>query len=128
MKIKYTKEQLEKMLAAIKKQEHDELIKLHAHTIKELEGRFFKNRNGYSPSERWFVYYKVIKVNPESIWANGDKFECNCIVQSFEIDSEGKIRIGTNDTMYSSLLGLEITEAEYNKAWNKLIDKINSLK
>lgn len=128
MKINYTKGELEKMLTAIKKQEHDELIKLHTPAIKQLEGRFFKSNNGYTPSERWTSYARVIKVNLGSIWENGDKVECDCIVQSFEIDSRGKINIGTKDTVYSSLLGREITEAEYNKAWNKLIDKINSLK
>jgi CCR4-NOT transcriptional regulation complex NOT5 subunit len=43
-----TKEQLQKQLDAIAKQEQKEMIEKHYPEFKKLEGAFYKTRNNYS--------------------------------------------------------------------------------
>ncbi len=64
--MKNKKEELQKQLDEIKKQEEKELVDKHYPEFKKFEGKCFKMRNNYSlpevPSDYWWLYKKVVKI------------------------------------------------------------------
>jgi hypothetical protein len=122
------KQQLKQELAKIEDVEQEERIQNHYPRFKKLEGKFFKKRNRYSRGKEWLLYTKVIEIRPEDLYeAHGNKVTAHCRGYSFETDCDGKILINKKQTTYTHILGKQITEKEFNEAWNKMIDSMNSL-
>jgi hypothetical protein len=127
-----TKEQLQKKLNAIAKKEEKEMIEKHYPEFKKLEGKFFKKRNNYSlpkkPSDYWFYYTKVTQIKPEYVYdTRGNGANCFFKGYSFQTCKLGNTTIEKIDTGYVSSLGVEITEKEFNEAWNKLMSSLDKL-
>lgn len=89
---------------------------------KEYENKFFKTRTNYScpekPSDYWFIYQRVNKITSVSY----------CEITSFSIDKNGVILIEKDKYYFISMLHQEITEKEFYNKFDKLIDKIKSIK
>jgi hypothetical protein len=125
------KEQLQKELNAIAKQEHKEMIDANYPEFKKLEGRFFKYKNSYSlpekPSDYWWLYQKVIEIKPEDIYMGANGPLSHYRGWSFQTDKHGTITIENNKHGYVHGLEKEITEAEFNEAWNKMVERLSNL-
>lgn len=125
-----TKEQLQAQLYAIVEKEQKELFEKHYPKFKKLEGKFFKRRNNFSapkkPSDYWYVFEKVTSVTPDDLYMSGSTVFCRCKSWSFQTDSEGAVYIRHNDG-YTHSLGKEISEAEFNQAWNNMIEQLDKL-
>jgi len=133
MKTQLTKEQLQKQLKEIAKQERKALIEKHYPEFKQYEGRFFKTRNHYScpekPSDYWWYYTKVTEITPEDVYDTlGNGAACHFKGWSFEDTKGGDVFISKNKQGYIHSLGKEITEAEFNEAWNKMVDSFEKLR
>jgi len=133
--MKNKKEELQKQLDEIKKQEEKELVDKHYPEFKKFEGKCFKMRNNYSlpevPSDYWWLYKKVVKIKKEDIYFS----KCKTLKvlsyydgYSFQTDKHGRITINKNEQGYIHGLGEEITEKEFNDAWDKMIVCLEKLK
>lgn len=126
------KAKLQKQLNDIIEQEEKNMVAIHYPIFKKkYEGKYFKRRNSYSCPEKksdyWWTYCKVTEIKPSDIYQGH-----NCILSkfdgySFEIDKDGNIRITQEKYGYTHMLGQEISEKEFNDAWNKMINKINAI-
>lgn len=129
---KQTKRELQQQLKAIVEQEHKEMIEKYYPEFKKYEGRFFKVRNNYSrpekPSDYWWLYKKVVEIKPNNIYDTGSNgVACHYSGWSFETDSYGTFTVSQRNMGYLHSLGEEITEAEFNAAWNKAMDRLDNL-
>lgn len=74
---------------------------------KRYVGKCFKYRNNYScpqtEKDYWWLYSQVIGIIGKD----------QCIVNSFEVDSEGQIRIHPQRNMPICLLGQETTKKDF---------------
>lgn len=127
-----TKEELQKQLNKIAIAEEKEMIAKHYPEFKKFEGRYFKQRNNYScpkkPSDYWFMYTKITEINPKDVYdTRGNGVACYFKGWTFQTCRDGHISINKEKHGYIHGLGKEITEKEFNDAWNTMIDKINSL-
>jgi len=130
--LKPTKEQLQKQLNAIAWQEKKDLIKIHYPEFKKFEGRYFKVKNSYGGAEKrsdwWWLYIKVTQVNPDDVYdTGGNGVNCRCKGYSFQTCKYGNVEIDKNKRTYISSLVQEITEKEFNEAWNKLMSTLEKL-
>lgn len=103
------------------------LTEQHSAQLKsKYENTFWTFDNGYSYTERWTVYYQVLSVKSDDLHVYNDgSYHLNVDVLSFEKNANGTIEI-KKDRVYTSMLQKKITEPEFIKAWNKIIDEINS--
>ena len=84
----------------------------------KLVGKCFKYRNSSDENRAWWSYSKIVAI--------GDDY--GVVVREFGIDGEGNIFIRPAESNYSNLYTqnyVEITDAEYSRAWEKLVAKIN---
>lgn len=130
--LKPTKEQLQKQLDEIVSQEQKEIIEKNYPKFKKFIGKCFKYKNNYScptkPSDYWFTYTKVVELNPDDIYDTGySGITSRFKGYSFDCDKYGNISINNVDG-YIHSLGKEITESEFNEAWNKMMGKLDNLK
>lgn len=130
--LKPTKEQLQKQLDAIAKQEQKEMIEKHYPEFKDFEGRHFKTKNNYSspekPSDYWWLYTKVLTIKPEDIYDTGiNGIASHFKGYSFQTTKYGNVEIEKNKQGYIHSLGQEITEKEFIEAWNKLMSTLDNL-
>ncbi len=122
--------ELESELLKLRTIQDQEIINIHYPKIKEkYEGKYFKYNNGYNNKERWWLYRKVIEIKPEDVYVAHDKsVNATQTGWEFETNTLGEITINLKARGYVSGLGREISEEEFNTAWNKMIEKLNSLK
>jgi hypothetical protein len=126
------KKKLQKELNAIEKLQERQLIEKNYPAFKrKYEGKFFKTINGYGgDTPPWFLYRKVTEIRPSDIYDTGGKGGITAHFRgwSFQITSYNQIQIEQLENGYVHHLEEEISEAEFNAAWNKMIDKLDSLK
>ena len=131
--LKPTKEQLQKQLNAIAKQEEKELIERHYPEFKKLEGTFYKKRTNYGfpekPTDYWFLYTKITEIKPDDVYANGNGVGVACHFNgwSFQTCKYGNFTVEQEKKGYVDCLGEQITEQEFIDAWNKTMPSINKL-
>ncbi len=126
--VKPNKEQLQAQLNAIVKEERKLLIEKHYPKFKKLAGKCFKFMNSYGNGTSWPAYTKVIKIAPEDLYVNGNK-EVLAHYQGwcFQSCSNNIFTVEKKECGYVHGLGKEITEAEFNAAWNKAMASLDSL-
>ena len=108
----------------------EELVSIeHYPYFQSLIGKCFKSRNSFSgPKDGWWAYEKIIDIKPDDVyWSEPAGRLCHCRVLRFETYSNGQISIETKRDTYTHSVGDEITEKEFNKEWNKLVGRIESL-
>lgn len=120
------KEELQKQLRAIAKQEEKELIAKHYPEFKKLVGKFFKIRNTYgSNCKGWWLYRQVTEIKPPHVYdtrVNG--VACLYNGWSFETCTYKHTRIEKIKQGYVHSLGKEITKQEFLTAYNKMLKSI----
>lgn len=131
-KLNLTKEQLQKQLNDIAEKENKEMVEKYYPEFKKFEGRYFKYKNNYScptkKSDYWFTYTKVVKVSPDDIYdTRGNGVTSRFNGWYFEVDKFGHTSISSIEGGYIHSLDKEITETEFNKAWNKMVDGFEKL-
>lgn len=127
-----TKEQLLKELEVINKQESEKLIETYYPQFKEYEGKCFKKQNHYScpekPSDYWFLYHKVVKITPKDVYNTGGQgVACRYKGWSFETCKYKRFNVDMNQIGYIHHIGEEISEEEFNSAFNKALSKLKKL-
>jgi hypothetical protein len=129
MKKTLSKSELEKQLAAIIEQEEKDVIEKHYPEFKKLEGRCFKTSNSYGDDYKpWFLYTKIVAIKPTDVYdTRGNGIASRFTGYSFQTTSTGEISVDMKKQSYVHSIGKEITESEFNTAWNKMIDKLDSL-
>lgn len=125
--MKTEKERLQAKLKEIERHEKNEIIRLHYPEFKKYEGRYFKNKNSYGGSSKtWYYYTKVVSIKPEYVYdTKGNGVASHFDGYRFEY-YDGSISIERVERRYIHSLEKEITEKEFNKAWGKIIEKINT--
>ncbi|RHH20501.1 hypothetical protein [Bacteroides eggerthii] len=128
------KEELMKQLAEIEKQERQSLIEAEYPKFASLIGKCFKRRDSYScpkkPSDYWFSYSKIISITPNDIYMGGmknDKVLSSCIVVTFQTDKDGVFKISPHYYTYVHTLGEEININEFNKEFDKAVNRIKKI-
>lgn len=128
---KPTKELLQKQLNDLAEQERKEMIKAYYPQFKGLIGKFFKTKNSYSlpkkPSDYWFIYTKITDIKKGDLYDTGNGVLSEFRGFDFQTDMYGDITINKSRKGCVHSLGDEITEQEFNEAWNKMIDSLNKL-
>lgn len=131
MKISIEKAILQKQLTKIEKKERLELIKKYLPEFKKLEGKYFKFRSGYGGDyKKWWVYTKVLLITADDLYEGGGDTPCLSRLTGwrFQTDAFSVFTVAKNCDGYVHLLGEEITEHEFNTAWNAAMDSLNNLK
>lgn len=128
------KEELRKQLSEIEKQERQDLIKAEYPKFELLIGKCFKYKNSYScpkkPSDYWYMYSKIVSITPNDIYIGGisnNEVLSRCIVVTFQTDKYGVININPHYSTYVHSLGEEIGIHEFNKEFDKVIDRIKKI-
>lgn len=113
-----------------KKQPQKEMVeKYYPIFKKKYEGKYFKYDNGYNREQRWTMYTKVVEIKPEHIYDTRGNEVTSCYNGwNFQTDTNGQITISCEKNGYAHSLQKEISEKEFNEAWNKMIEKINLIK
>jgi len=127
-----SKEELKKQLKLISEKENQELIEKHYPEFKKLEGKCFKNRNNYScpekPSDYWWLYTKITEIKPEDLYdTGGNGVACHYKGYSFQTDKDGNVSTQKIDYGYVHSLQKEISEKEFDKAFENMISALNEL-
>lgn len=121
---------LKKELDALAKAERKEIIEQHYPQFKKrFEGKYFKYRNRYGgDSKGWWLYTKVTEIKPEFVYdTGGNGITSHYRGWSFQVTEDGNISIDKVKYGYVHSLKQEISETEFLAAWNKMIEKINTL-
>lgn len=128
------KEELRKQLAEIEKQERQNLIKTEYPKFLPLVGKCFKFKNSYSlpekPSDYWYMYSKIVSITPDDIYMAGtpnNKVLARCTAVTFQTDKYGSININPHHYTYVHCLGEEIDIHEFNKEFDKVLEKIKKV-
>lgn len=124
------KEELRKELNKIEEKEFKDIITAEFPKLRDLVlDKYFKYRNSYGGDNKgWWLYRKVTDINPSDVYLlSNNEPTARCKGFSFEIRTNGEISIQQKDDTYIHILGQEITEREFNEAWNKMCDKIKAL-
>lgn len=110
-------------------QEHEVINNYYPKIKEKYEGKYFKVRNGYNSKDRWWLYTKIVEIKPEDVYdTKGNGVTSHFTGWTFKLPTDGKIDISQVKHGYVHHLGHEISEEEFNAAWNKMIEKLNSLK
>lgn len=130
--LKAKKKELEKQLKIIAKKEEMEMIEKHYPEFKKMEGTFHKRRCNYSlakiPSDYWWLYTKVTEIKPEHVYDTfGNGVSCNFIGWTFQTCKYGNFSVEREEKGYLHSLGQQITEEEFNEAWNKAMEQLDKL-
>lgn len=128
------KEQLEKELQEIIKQEEEQLLKEAYPKFRDKYlNKYFKFKNSYSRPEDendyWWVYIYINKLTEENlnIMFYSNKFSSTYEGISFQKDSNGQIQIDTQHSGYCREQLIEISKEEYFDEWNNIILEIDLL-
>jgi hypothetical protein len=123
------KKEIQKQLNEIAEQERKELIETHYPEFKKLVGKYFKTRNGYgSDTPKWWLYVKVTEIKPEDVYDTcGKGATCHFKGYSFQTTCYGHFSVEMISSGYMHSLGKEITEGEFNEAWNKAMGNLEKL-
>lgn len=122
-----SKEELKKQLNAIIEKEEQAFIKKHLPAMKKkYEGKCFKLMNWNGSGKKWPLYVKVTKIDHVQL-ANGGKAQAYYYGWSFQTNSQKQIIINPNDKSFVHLLGRQIPEAEFLKAYNAMLDDLSRL-
>lgn len=126
------RKQLEARINALHKLETDHLINDNYPSFKSYEGRYFKTRNNFSlpksKKDYWFVYTKVLKVEKEYLYTSGENVLCHFDGFSFQECSNGDIIITNEKYNYIHSLMDEISEKEFNEAFDKIKFKLSKIR
>lgn len=127
------KEELQRELKEIEEQERKDLIEKEFPNFQNLIGKFFKYENSYSspeePSDYWWVYRKVISITPDDLYIGRENIASSyCRVVSFQKDKYGNIEFKPEDETHTHYLGEEISENEYNEAFELILKELSNLK
>ncbi len=100
---------------------------------RKYEGRCFKYDNGYDSSEKFWLYTKVCKIEPEDVYdTRGNGVTSYYSGYSFETKIhngiEQEVRVELSKRSYVHILGVEITQKEFDREWNKMLTKLKGLK
>jgi hypothetical protein len=130
---KPTKEQLQKQLNAIAKQEEKDIIAKYYPEFKKLEGTFYKVKTSYScptkPSDYWWIYTKVTEIKPDDVYnTNGNGVTCHFKGWSFQNCRDGNFSVEQEKIGYVHSLGKQITQQEFIQAWNNAMANLDKLK
>lgn len=125
-------QKLERQLRSIREKEEKKLIAKHYPKFKKLVGKFYKIRDNYScprkKSDYWYKYVKITEINPDDIYdVNTRTALCSYKGYSFNTDKYGVFTVVKDCNGYVHLLDEQITEEEFNTAWNKAMDSLNKL-
>lgn len=119
------KKELLAALAEIEKKEREQMLENYYPEFKKLEGRFFKKQNNYSCPEKksdyWWLYTKVVSVKPQDVYLSGSGVASHFSGWTFQTCKYKNVTIEKNAKGYVQNLGDEITEKEFNKAWNDML-------
>jgi hypothetical protein len=73
---------------------------------------------------------KIISITPNDIYMGGmknDKVLSSCIVVTFQTDKDGVFKINPHYYTYVHTLGEEININEFNKEFDKAVNRINKI-
>ncbi len=90
-------------------------------------GRYFKQSYSHDGKKKWWVYKQVISMKNTDVYPVQDGPTALCGIWGFQTDLAGDIRIIRKETTYLHSLGTQIDKAEFNEAYNKMIDNINGV-
>lgn len=116
------KEELQKKLNAIKEREWLKTVRINYPKFKKLEGKYFKTRNSYGSDEKWWLYKKVTRINKSDLYMGAEEVLCYYHGWQFQICSHGQFRVEQVKHGYVHCLDIEISEKEFNNAYNKSIE------
>ena len=130
--MKTEKEKLQEKLNQI---EENERLALQENNYPEIcekyLGKCFKVRNNYScpekPSDYWFLYLKVTEIKKEDVYQTSNGVSATYSGYSFQTDKYKNVNV-RKENGYIHYLGEEITQNEFDEAWNKMINRVNSIK
>lgn len=127
------KKQLSRELKTIAEQEQKAMVEKYYPEFKKLEGTFWKIRNNYSlpqkPSDYFWLYTKITEVKPEDVYdTGGNGITSHVRGWSFQTCKYGIFTVEKQKAAYAHHLGQQITEEEFNDAWNAAIDSLDKLK
>lgn len=124
-----TKEELQKQLKKIEKQEEKEFVKQHFPQFKKLEGKYFKRRNSYGQGKNWWMYIKITSITEQDVYTGvGGIALCHYRGYSFQTCSDGNISIEQVKRGYMHDIGTEITKKEFDAAWNIMMKNMSNTK
>lgn len=124
------KEKLIKQLNAIKAKEHKEMIAEWLPKIRDKYlGKCFKSRNSYgSSSKGWWSYTMVTSIEENDIYDTGGNGVTSYFRGwNFQVTSANEVVIKPVDYWYVHLLDKQISEDEFNRAYNDMIDKLTAI-
>lgn len=127
------KEELQKELAEIEKQEEARIMKEAYPEFQKLIGKCFKQQDSYScpskESDYWNTYRKIVSIREEAVYMSvSNQHLSSCIVMEFHTDKYGRIYIHSEHRVYTHILGEEISEEEFNHAFERVFANINALR
>lgn len=93
----------------------------HLDNLKLNIGRYFKyEKNLYD--KKYFVYYKIKDIIPDSICENDHMVSFYCIAEKFCQKPDGEITIHKSAEIRNFYLRIEIDESEYYKAQKQVLE------
>ena len=130
--MKTEKEKLQEKLNQIEENERLALQEINYPEIcKKYLGKCFKVRNNYSCPEKasdyWFLYLKVTEIKKEDVYQTSNGVSATYSGYSFQTDKYKNVNV-RKENGYIHYLGEEITQNEFDEAWNKMINRVNSIK
>jgi len=125
------KDELQRQLGIIAKQEQKEFIKNnHQDLVDRFVGKFFKQEQswGGSSPKIWYKYTKVLGIKPDDVYVIQENVPtAHCSVYSFQQDILGNVSFDMSNKTQVHNLGKEISEDQFNKEWNRIMDVLNNL-
>jgi len=125
---------LEKQLALERIKQEKQIIKEHLANYKKLEGTYYKQLNSYGTRTRygkkdqWWRYTKIVKIINKNLFVSYDRhILCEFEGWAFECTNDLIINVTRKNLGYTQNLGIQITEQEFNAAWNKAMAKLDEL-
>ena len=74
----------------------------------------------------WY-YTKITKITPPDVYQIANGVSCRYKGYSFQTCTYKNFTVEKECSGYVHSLGQQITEAEFNAAWNKAMDSLNAL-
>ena len=121
------KNKLIKQLSGIREKEWAMLVDKHYPKFKQMEGKCFKCVNSYGQGKDWTLYKKVVKIEKENLYMGSNEVLSFFSGWQFEVRNDGGIYVKEIKSGFIHGLGNEITEREFNAAYNKMITLLNKI-
>jgi len=96
-------------------------------------GRCYVYRNAYGPENKWNLYRKIKDIEWVHFYENGE-IQVTAILFEFEyhkgnnLDGEMVLSVCKKADFSLSILGEEITQGQFDAAWNRVIESVKKLK